>query len=285
MKPKVSVVMSAHNAELDMLRQSVQCILDQTFRDFEFVIVDDVNGEQSAEYLDSLTKLDSRVRLLRNPKNLGLTASLIRGIDASRGEYLARQDADDISRPERLELGVARLDSDRETVLLGSWYSVTVPESGEVLHYHPPDDPALLFRQLYFTNPFCHAAVLFRQSAYEQVGGYNQQFRTTQDLDLWFRLARVGRLGMVEKQLVIRQLHSGSLSLSRRAWQQVSNSARIRWRERAAYTGRAVAPIVIAASAYHAIMTLLPTPVGSVLARLVRCLRQLIRFGRAQTAR
>lgn len=278
MRPKVSVVMATHHADPEMLRESVECVLGQTFADLEFVIVDDVNGEAATAYLESLADRDSRVRLFKNSNNIGLTASLVRAIAESRGEYVARQDADDVSHPKRLELQVSKLEKEPETILLGTWYCVQSSKLGDI-HYHPPDDSDVLKRQLYLTNPFCHASVLFRRTAYDQSGGYDPTFNTTQDLDLWFRMAASGRLGILEKELVIRRLEQTSLTFSRKAWHQVRNSFRCRWRERSAYPGRAGTLIILSASAYHAIITLLPISIGGFFAHLVRRLRGLIRSG------
>src|SRR3990172_4584394 len=97
--PQVTVLMAVHNGE-PYLQQAIQSILSQSFRDYEFLIVDDASTDNSSKLLSSLS--DARVRVVANKKQLGLSSSLNQGIEASEGAYIARMDHDDISQPERL---------------------------------------------------------------------------------------------------------------------------------------------------------------------------------------
>lgn len=264
--------MAVHAADPHVLQEGVDCILAQTYTDFEFIIIDDKNDATASAFLNSLAHRDSRVRLLKNERNVGLTASLVRGIAVSRGMYVARQDADDISLPDRLAAQVERLDRQQDLALAGTWFAVQSPDR-TTTSSRPPDDSEALKRQMFFRNPFCHASAMFRREAYERAGGYDTRFRTTQDLDLWFRLASVGRLGIVERELVWRRLGAGSLSLGPRAWQQVRNGLRIRWRERDQWRGRGGVVVVITATLYHILMTLLPSSGARALGNGIGALR------------
>jgi glycosyltransferase involved in cell wall biosynthesis len=257
-EPEVSVVMAVYHAPLPTLVESVECILRQTFTDFEFLIVDDGNGEEALAYLAAVAARDPRVRVLHNEKNLGLTASLRSAIASARGHLIARQDADDLSRPERLQEQRDLFAASPRLVLAGTWYD-TLSENGHVATFAPRNDAPGLRREMFHRNPFCHASTMFRRDAYLQAGGYDAGFRTTQDLDLWFRLARIGDLGMVERRLVTRRLFGDSISHSSKAWRQVANSFRIRWRERGAHGGRFPSMTILGATAYHALITLIPS--------------------------
>ena len=114
--PKVSVVMSVCNSE-PFIRDAINSILGQTFQDFEFIIINDGSTDGSLQIIQSYG--DSRIRIT-SQENLGLTKSLNKGIGIARGEYIARQDADDISEPSRLEKQVAVLEQNSRAVLVSS---------------------------------------------------------------------------------------------------------------------------------------------------------------------
>jgi GT2 family glycosyltransferase len=269
--------MASHAAEVNVLRQGVECILGQSFADFEFMIIDDVNGDEVSAYLGSLPARDPRVVVLKNERNQGLTRSLVLGIAASRGHYIARQDVDDVSRPARLEMQVQRLEQDEDLALLGTWFTLRSAD-GSTEPVRPPDDSAALQKAMFTSNPFCHASVMFRRSAYERAGGYDTRFRTSQDFDLWLRIARIGRIGMLERDLVIRHSGVNSLSRGRGALRQVANGLRIRWRERDQYPGRWGGAVIAAATGYHLLMTCLPPAVVRGLRRVRgSCRRWLVR--------
>jgi GT2 family glycosyltransferase len=256
-EPEISVIMAIHQPAMAVLVQAVECIQRQTFTDFEFLIVDDGNGEEVLAYLAAVAARDARIRVLHNERNIGLTASLRKAVEQSRGRLIARQDADDLSTPERLEAQRALFAASPDLVLAGTWYDV-LAEDGRSTAMTPAGDSRALKRELFHRNPFCHASTMFRKEAYERAGGYDPRFRTTQDLDLWFRLARQGEFDMVRRPLVTRRLYGDSISHSRKAWRQVTNSFVIRWRDRSLHPGRFPAGVILAATAYHALITLIP---------------------------
>jgi len=116
-RPKISVIMSVYNGE-KYLREAIESILNQTFRDFEFIIINDGSTDKTSEILSSYN--DPRIVIINNKRNIGLTKSLNKGLKMVKGEYIARQDADDVSLPERLERMVNFLDMNRDVGLLGS---------------------------------------------------------------------------------------------------------------------------------------------------------------------
>ncbi len=116
-KPRVTVLMSVYNGE-KYLREAIDSILNQTFKDFEFLIIDDGSTDSSADIIRSYT--DFRIRLIQNEKNIGLTRSLNKGLKLAKGEYIARMDVDDISLPIRFEKQVSFLDKYEDVKLVGS---------------------------------------------------------------------------------------------------------------------------------------------------------------------
>ena len=114
----ISVVMSTYNTETEMLQQAVESILSQTFREFEFLIIDDGSTNDSVDYLNSLQ--DERIRMIRNPVNIGITKSLNIGLKEAKGKYIARMDADDISLPTRFEKQYAYMEAHPDVILCGA---------------------------------------------------------------------------------------------------------------------------------------------------------------------
>src|SRR5688572_1551532 len=119
MLPVISVLMSVYNGA-SYLPESVESILAQTFTDFEFIIIDDCSVDETPQILNTYAQGDSRIRIIRNPENKGLTASLNIGLAEAQGKYVARQDADDISLPQRFEKQIQSLEGNPKSVLASS---------------------------------------------------------------------------------------------------------------------------------------------------------------------
>ena len=179
--PKVSVIMSVYNGE-KYLREAIDSILNQTFKDFEFLIINDGSTDSSREII--LSYDDPRIRLIDNKKNIGLTRSLNKGIQLARGEYIARQDADDISLPERFMKQVKYLDGHRNVGLLGCGVAVIDERNAEVKRWEIKRD-----NQYALINSIAHGSVMIRAHCLKEVGGYRKELKYVQDKDLWYRLA------------------------------------------------------------------------------------------------
>ncbi|MBI2881404.1 MAG: methyltransferase domain-containing protein [Candidatus Tectomicrobia bacterium] len=195
--PKVSVVMSVLNGEA-YLAEAVGSILSQTFRDFEWVVLDDGSTDRTRDILAGFE--DLRLRVIRQ-ENRGLAASLNRAVAESCGEYVARMDADDFSYPNRFQNQVAFLDAHPEYALIGCYYHI-VDAAGQLLglQYRPVQNEDLQ-RALLHANQFAHGAVMFRRRAFDRAGGYDPQFRYAQDYDLWLRMADDFNLFNIPKAL------------------------------------------------------------------------------------
>ena len=186
--PKVSVIMSVYNGE-KFLKEAVESILNQTFSDYEFIIINDGSTDHTPQVLASFD--DPRLVIV-NQDNRGLAISLNRGIRLAKGTYIARMDADDVSEPTRLERQVEVLDRNSDVVLVACWHKV-IDEKGNVLaHRRLPTDGRQLARLLMHDNPICHGSVLMRKEAVEAVGLYDENLRYAQDYDLWLRMLRKG---------------------------------------------------------------------------------------------
>lgn len=209
----MSVVMSVYNNS-ETLRESIESILGQRNVRFEFIIVDDASQDESLSIVKEY-RTDKRVRLVCNDENIGLTRSLVRGCSEARGEYIARQDADDISMPERLTELAELLDQDERIVMASSW-SRCINDSNDILYEEKRTaNPEEATRQLLEgkVGPPGHGSVVFRKNAYEKSGGYREEFYFGQDSDLWFRLCQHGMLGYVQSYLYNYRHNEGGISV------------------------------------------------------------------------
>ena len=210
--PRISVLMTVFNAGR-FLAESVESILGQSFSDFEFVIVDDASTDGSVAVLESYASRDPRIRLFCNRENSGQTACLNQGLAECRADWVARQDADDLSHPERLSAQWRAMGKIPALVLLGvnGWI---VSESGRPAGMiHAPLSDAGIRWSLPFRNPFVHTGVLFRRL--HRDGSrvrFDPDFRICQDWELWFRLSSEGPVANLPARLVSYRHRKGSLS-------------------------------------------------------------------------
>jgi len=205
MNPKISVVMSVYNGEKH-LRGSIESILNQTFTDFEFIIVNDGSTDASLEIIKSYD--DARIRTINNEKNIGLTKSLNKATKKARGEYIARQDADDISLPNRLELQLEFLEKHPDVALLGTGIYV-IDEKGDKIEkriMHPNPKKSLLKG-----NRFIHGSVMLRRSVIDELGAYNETLKYSQDYELWLRMSKKYDVRNVTAPLYKLRMHKGSI--------------------------------------------------------------------------
>ena len=205
--PLVSVLLPVYNGAADV-EQAIESILKQTFADYELIIINDGSKDDSAQVLERLP--DPRIRLFHQD-NAGLAATLNRGISLARGRYIARQDQDDLSHPERLERQAAFMEANPDYGLLGTWAQIWIGnQPTDRAHDHPADHAALSF-ELLFNNPFVHSSVMLRKTAVEAVGGYTTDpaRQPPEDYELWSRMARYARAAnLPERLLVYREVPS-----------------------------------------------------------------------------
>lgn len=206
--PTVSVIMPVYNAE-KYLRTAIKSILNQTYKDFEFIIIDDGSTDKSAPIIHSYD--DPRI-IFRQQKNKGQTASLNEAIRMARGRYIARQDADDYSHRDRLKKQVEFLDQNNKVGLLGTNYRVVYENGDEWFTTNLFTNPADLKLAIVFSNQFGHGTVTIRKSVLAETGYYDESFKIAQDYDLWSRIARVSQIANLKDPLYDWLFHKGSLS-------------------------------------------------------------------------
>jgi glycosyltransferase involved in cell wall biosynthesis len=186
--PKVSVILPTYNAAMH-LGKAIDSILEQTFKDFELIIINDGSSDDTMGVLAKYT--DPRIVVITQ-ENLGLPKALNKGISAAKGIYLARQDADDISHPQRLQLQVHFLDQYPSYGLVGSWTQIVTPAGATSRQHTHPEKNGQLQIQLLFNNQFVHSSVMLRACCLKVAGNYseNPEHFPPEDYDLWLRIAR-----------------------------------------------------------------------------------------------
>lgn len=251
--PKVSVLMPVYNGE-KYLAKAVKSILEQSFRDFELLVVDDGSTDRSAQILRGFLK-DTRVSVIRNERNLGLIATLHKGLKACRAPLIARMDADDISHPQRLQLQVDYLNAHPEIEILGG--AIRYIEMGVKFRgfsfplAHEAIKPAMLF-----FSPLPHPALMFRRDLVErELFCFDDEFRHAEDYHLWSRLLNEVRSANLPQVLLDYRVHSSQVSSAQASPQyqaalsvrkSILNQARVDWTERdlmlheAAILGRSI---------------------------------------------
>ena len=217
--PLLSIIMSAKNAEV-YVRQSVQSILCQSFKDFEFIIVDDCSSDSTPALLCEFAKSDSRIRLLRNKTILGLTKSLNKALEMARGKYVARQDADDYSHPLRLGLELEFLQNHSNVCLVGTSANIIDAHGDFLCQHHCPVGSSAIRSHLFITNCLLHGSVMFRKSVVDSVGRYRELFRYAQDHDLYLRLSEAHAMDSIDLPLYFWRLSAGGVTVEKQAIQQ-----------------------------------------------------------------
>lgn len=207
--PKVTVLMPVYNGE-KYLREAIDSILNQTFTDFEFLIVDDGSTDNSVEIINSYQ--DSRINLVKNDKNEGLVYSLNRGLSLAKGEYIARMDCDDISLPERLKKQIDFLDSNSEIAVVGTWVKVINEKEETQTIWHYPLKPLEIEWSLYFYCPLAHPSAIFRKNIILAYDGYSQEIADAEDYDLWLRLAKENLLSNINDILLLYRQHDFNIT-------------------------------------------------------------------------
>jgi glycosyltransferase involved in cell wall biosynthesis len=207
-QPPVSVVMPVHNAG-DYLEASLRSILEQTFRDFELVILDDASTDASTAILQEWSRRDTRIRLFRTEQCLGVVGSSNFVVERSRSPLVARMDADDISHPERLARQLAVMKESDDVVLVGT-LNDGIDATGGVIR--PRDRWRLLQRTL--AAPFPHGSAMFRRESFDSCGGYREACAGWEDNDLFLRMAATGRCMVLSDVLYHYRFHTSSASVA-----------------------------------------------------------------------
>jgi glycosyltransferase involved in cell wall biosynthesis len=206
--PLVTVLMPIYNGEAFVV-DAVESILGQTFRDFEFLVIDDASTDRSVDILGGIS--DPRIRLVHNERRLELIRTLNRGLELARGKYIARMDADDVSLPTRLERQVGFMEANPEVGICGTWVVTMGEREGATRHY--PETPDEIRCRLLFGAALAHPTVCMRREMLLRHGlRFDEGYPHAEDFELWNRASELFPLANLGSALLRYRIHAGSVS-------------------------------------------------------------------------
>ncbi len=210
--PSISVIMSVKNAG-SYLGKSVESILNQTFTNFEFLIMDDGSSDNSLAKLEKYSEIDERI-VLFSQGNKGLTKSLNFLIQKSTSSIIARMDADDICQENRFEKQLSFLNKNKDYSLVGSNATCIDSKDKRKKITNLPLGNFYIKRRLNFYNTFIHSSVMFRKEKFIEVNGYDESFPVSQDYDLWLKMSKLrnSKFKNLKENLISLRLHEDSIS-------------------------------------------------------------------------
>lgn len=210
--PAISVLMSVYNGER-FLAEAVESILNQTFRDFEFIIVDDGSKDKTAGILADYAKRDARVRVIPQ-ENTGRSEALNNGMKVARAPLIARMDADDISLPGRFEEQMRFLSDHPDVGLLGGQAERMGPKGESLGPYWPLPTQDVELRDLMLRfSAFVHPAVMMKRDLVLELGGFRKALPEAEDYDLFLRISERARVANLPQQVLRYRMHLNQASL------------------------------------------------------------------------
>jgi len=213
MTPRISVIMPVYN-NAPFLNEAIRSILSQSYRDIEFLIIDDCSTDASLEII--LSYQDERVRVVQNNSKLGIACSLNKGLDLARGEYIARMDGDDISRASRFERQLSCFDANSNIGICGSWVRFFWNNRSFIGSY--PIEPDCIKAYMLFSNPLAHPSVMIRVSLLNKFNlRYDENIVAAQDFEFWRRCADCFDIINLPDVLLDYRIHGKGLTARKRS--------------------------------------------------------------------
>lgn len=208
---KVSILMSCYNGER-WLAESIYSILSQTYKDFEFIIIDDGSLDRTWEIIQRFSILDKRIVPVHK-ENTGLSDSLNYGLKIAKGKWIARIDQDDVSFRDRIVNQMNYVEQNPEVYLVGGFFEEVDQDLNFVkLHSYPTTHEKLIKNLVSFRKFFPHSSAFYRTDIARRIGGYNKRFAMADDRRLWLDFAQQGEIGCVPKVVVKIRKHQGQMS-------------------------------------------------------------------------
>ena len=215
--PKISVIMPVYNGE-KYLREAIDSILTQTYADFEFLIIDDGSTDASPQIVRSYN--DLRIRFYQNERNMGVAATLNRGLDLASGEYIARMDADDISLPQRFVRQIAYFDRHPEYGICGSNIRIFSGGQDERVAVYSERD-AHIRADMMFNSAFAHPSVMLRTTALDGIR-YDCVYEKAEDYELWYRLLSRTKGYNIQEPLLRYRHHAAQVTQTKKPEQRAA---------------------------------------------------------------
>lgn len=208
--------MPVHNCEKYVV-EAIESVLNQTYGNFEFIIIDDGSNDNTSQIIKEYKKKDGRIRILRNEQNIGVVKSLNIGLRESIGEYIARIDADDIWLPEKLEKQITYLEKNNDLGMLAT-SKLNINADGTIREkdkYPETHSYKNIRNNILKRNIFCHSSVIFRKDVFKKVGYYDETFINSEDYEYWMRIIAATKVEMLEETLVYYRISTDAISYRR----------------------------------------------------------------------
>lgn len=212
-KNKISVILPVYNSE-KYISESITSILKQSYQNFELIIVDDGSTDKSSLICENYAQQEDRIILIKN-SHKGLTASLNDALNISSGKYIARQDADDISLPKRLEKQIFWFLENNKRVLCGTDCKILKENNTYKNNWSIKYKNSSIVKKLGYSNCFVHSSTMFIKDKAKDLGFYDENLIYAQDYDLWWKLSTTGLVGNLKEKLLILRDRKDSISRSR----------------------------------------------------------------------
>lgn len=206
---KISVIMPVYNGE-KFLTEAISSILNQTFTDFEFIIINDGSIDSSEKIINSFD--DNRIVYIKNEKNEGIVSSLNKGLKIARGKYIARMDADDIAVNNRFEKQFYAMEKDKTIDVLGTGTEI-FGEGIKTYQVKPKLSPKKLKAELLFSPCVCHPSVMIRKETLDKYSiMYKEEFKGAEDFELWWQIASIGKICVLPDVLHCYRIHGNQVT-------------------------------------------------------------------------
>ena len=216
MKPNISIIMPVYNPKEDEFRQSIESILNQTYEDYEFILIDDGSTMDIESVVKSYS--DTRIKLYRNETNQKIVKTLNRGLSLAQGDYIARLDSDDYSEPTRLEKQFDYLEDNEDIGLVGTFYKRQPANERGFILPHLPQDVKIMLR--YCFNCLVHSSVMFRKSILDKHNiTYNENCLHAEDHKMWSDITDHTDVAIIPEYLTNYRNSPDGISENNRPWQ------------------------------------------------------------------
>jgi len=191
---KVSIIMSTFN-DSAYIKLAIDSVLQQTFSNWEFIIINDASSDKTEEIVENFAKQDKRIRYYKNVKNKGLVANLITGVYKANGEYIARIDGDDEwVNKNKLKQQITFLEKNQDYGLVGAWANIIDTAGNQILKTKNPVNDIDIRNYILIENCFFHSSVVIRKKVLDKVGGYNISIKTAEDYELWLKIGLASKI-------------------------------------------------------------------------------------------
>lgn len=235
-QPLVSVVVSTYNRE-KYVKRAIESVLSQTYKNIEFVIIDNASTDKTPEIISEFSRKDERIVILTNETNLGHVKSINRGIVMAHGKYISRIDDDDFwCEPDKLERQVNFLEKNKDYVLVGGGMIKIDKNGTEIMRQFRPETDENIRKSILIGDIFVHSTVVFLKKSWAQTGGYDENIGYADDWDLWLKLGKIGKFYNFQEYFVYYLQWQGNIS-NRNVFYNLKIANKLRRRYREDYPG------------------------------------------------